>query len=106
MEQIISYLIPAACIAYITYIWTDTNAFYDYFSFSKIFRKIPIIKEYEKSEYQMEFPMFLKQKESFFSKLITCHICLTFWMSVLCFIPLNLNLFVLAYLSLILYNFL
>ncbi len=66
MEQIISYLIPAVCIAYITYIWTDTNAFYDYFSFSKMFRKIPIIKEYEKSEYQMEFPMFLKQKESFF----------------------------------------
>jgi len=106
MEQIINYLIPAVCIAYITYIWTDTNAFYDYFSFSKIFRKIPIIKEYEKSEYQMEFPMFLKQKQSFFSKLITCHICLTFWMSVLSFIPLELNLFVLAYLSLIFYNFL
>ena len=106
MEELIKYLIPAICIAYITHIWLDTNAFYDYFSFSKIFRKIPIIKQYEKAEYQMEFPLFLKQREKFFSKLITCHICLTFWLSMLVFIPLDLNPIVLAYLSLIFYKFL
>lgn len=102
MEELIKYLIPAVCIGYITYIWIDTNAFYSYFS--KIFKKVNLIKEYEKLEYQMEFPLFLKQKENFLSKLITCHICLTFWLSMLIFIPLDLNPIVLAYLSLMVYK--
>jgi len=100
------YVIPSICIAYICYIWIETNAFYDYFSNLKIFKKVPIIKEYERNEHKMDFSLFLQQKQSFFCKLFSCHICLTFWISLLIGLAMCSNPLVLAYLSLILYKFL
>lgn len=108
MENIIyktiNLLFTSMSISYICYIWLNTNAFYDYFSLSKIFKKIPLIKEYENQEFNMDFSMFLAQKNNFLAKLFSCHICLTFWLSVLCYFIFGFNPLCLAFLSLYLYN--
>jgi len=98
------YIIPSICIAYITYVWLNTNVVYEYFSYLKPFKKLKIIKEYENHDFNLELPMFLAQKENFFLKLLTCYICFSFWCSVIYSFICGGNFLVLAFLSIILYN--
>lgn len=81
------FLIKSAAIAYITFIWLNTNAIYDYCKWILI--KFKIFKKYkefsEDQNVNINFPDYLiiNYTDNFICRLITCPICITFWASII-----------------------
>lgn len=78
-------ILISAAIGYITFIWLKTNAFYDYTKI--ILKKAKIFDNYENfknnKQVSINYSDYLIMKKSgFFIKLITCPICVSFWLSV------------------------
>jgi hypothetical protein len=78
-------ILISTVIGYLTFIWLKTNALYDYTYW--ILKKTKIFKEYEEFTIQkqmnLSFPDYIiLKKKTFLSKLITCPICFSFWISV------------------------
>jgi|APCry1669189883_1035261.scaffolds.fasta_scaffold01302_6 hypothetical protein len=62
---------------FILFIWFKTDAFTQYFSFLKPVKRY---KEYRKINCDITFTEYLLLKyPNFFSKLISCDVCLLFW---------------------------
>lgn len=79
------FILISAAIGYITFIWLKTNAFYDYTKI--ILKKTKIFDGYENfknnKQVSINYADYLIMKKSgFFIKLITCPICVSFWLSV------------------------
>lgn len=79
------FILMSAAIGYITFIWLKTNALYDYTNV--ILKKTKIFANYENfknnKQITINYPDYLIMKKSgFFIKLITCPICVSFWLSV------------------------
>ena len=79
------FILISAAIGYITFIWLKTNAFYDYTKL--ILKKTKLFNNYEdlinNKQVALNYPNYLILKRSgFFIKLITCPICVSFWLSV------------------------
>jgi len=79
-------ILKSAAIGYLTFIWLKTNALYDYTNV--ILKKTNLFKKYEsfkaEKNISLNYPDFLILKEKkFFIKLITCPICVSFWISIL-----------------------
>lgn len=81
----------------IVLVWLKTDAFYEYF---KIF-KFKILKDYEKSKQLMtsnNFARFLFiNYNNFFTRLISCVYCLSFWISLVIGCLTNFKYFGLIY---------
>lgn len=78
-------ILISAAIGYITFIWLKTNAFYDYTKI--ILKKTKIFDNYENfknnKQVSINYSDYLIMKKSgFFIRLITCPICVSFWLSV------------------------
>jgi len=99
--NIFNHLIPSITIAYLVYIWTRTNAVYDYILKWNIFNILPFVKSYKTfiETTKIDFNVWLQTDGKFFTKLISCPFCLIFWVS----LPVGLiggyNVFVLAFLA-------
>jgi len=82
-------------------IWLKTDAFYEYF---KIFG-FKLLKEYEKTKQlglNNNFSKFLYiNYNNFFTRLISCVYCLTFWISILLAFLTNLKYFGLIYFTIL-----
>lgn len=62
------------------FLWFKTNFFYEYIKLLKL-NKLNIFQSYEefiKNTY-IYFPVFLGFKSNFFAKLLSCPMCLNFW---------------------------
>ena len=67
-------------VNFLMFIWFNTDAFVDYFSWTKIFFTTSY-KDYSENFKKIPYPDFLFLKNpSFFTKLISCRPCLHFWM--------------------------
>lgn len=106
MDLIYFYLMRCVFISYICFIWLDTNAFYEYILKHKLFNKWSVIKEYKNNAADISFALFLRSREDFVPKLLSCSICTTFWLSVLTSAITGGNIFVLAFFSLVFYRIL
>lgn len=95
-------------------IWLKTNAFYEYIKVLKL-DKIRIIKElFSLEEYEnfvnqakvsVNYSEFLSiTNDDFFAKLVSCPICLTFWMSVAVVFIMPLYFPLVVILTLFIYN--
>jgi len=95
-------------------IWLKTNVFYEYIKVLKL-DKIRIIKElFNLEEYEnfvnqakvsVNYSEFLSiTNDDFFSKLVSCPICLTFWMSVAVVFIMPLYFPLVVILTLFIYN--
>jgi hypothetical protein len=93
-------------ISYVCFIWLNTNAIYDYILKHNLFNRFRIIEEYNNRTADISFVLFLRSKECFWGKLLSCSICLTFWMSVAATVLTGGNTFVFAFFSLIFYRLL
>jgi hypothetical protein len=76
-------------IGYVTFIWINTNAFYEYTKL--ILKPLGIFKGYESFKTErnlaLTFVEYLEtSKDSFCYKVITCPLCLTFWASMILFL--------------------
>jgi hypothetical protein len=86
-------LIKSIGIGYLTYIWINTNAFYDYSKY--LLRKTKFFKGYEnflkEKSLVMTFCEYLaiKKSEKFLIKLISCPLCFSFWASIILFHSFN-----------------
>ena len=95
-------------------IWLKTNAFYEYIKVLKL-DKIRVIKElFSLEEYEnfvnqakvsVNYSEFLSiTNDDFFAKLVSCPICLTFWMSVAVVFIMPLYFPLVVILTLFIYN--
>ena len=82
-------LVFSCSITSILIIWYLTNAFVEYSSLLGL-RKIFVVDRYEEylhnsMNYETTYPQFLKiYSDSFLFKILECHFCLGFWLSVVC----------------------
>lgn len=88
-------------VIFLLFIWFDTDAF---ISYSKIFRlsklfKIDKWEEYRMINPKMDYLNYIRNKHAnFFTKLITCKPCLTFWLVLTsCYFFVNLFYFPMIY---------
>ena len=66
-------------VNFLMFIWFNTDAFIDYFSWTKMF-KMNDYKNYIEQNKKISFPEFLfLQKPNFITKLLSCKPCLHFW---------------------------
>lgn len=85
----VSFLIKTISISYVTYLFLNTNVFYDYFKIG--LRWTGVFSAYEnllnESKIHLNFPDYLRMKcqDKFAAKLFSCPICITFWSSVIIF---------------------
>lgn len=104
MNEIVSSLKIAGIAVTITFVWLRTNAFYEYFKW------LPwkLLRKYEKflHEESVNFAAFLiVYKHHFLIRLITCPVCLLFWLSIFAGLINGVILIPLTYIvSLILYS--
>lgn len=77
----------AAYVSAITLIWLETNVLYEYtkyfFKYDKYEKWIVESLSSEWYEGGIGFSDYIKSKNNFFSKLITCPMCLLFWLCVI-----------------------
>ena len=106
MDLIYFYLFKCVFVSYICFIWLNTNAVYDYILKHKLFNRFRIIEEYNNRAADISFALFLRSRENFVCKLLSCCICITFWMSVITAVITGGNIFVLAFFSLVFYRIL
>ncbi len=98
---LINHVIPAITIAYLVYVWTRTNALYDYILKWNIFNIVPFVKSYKTyiETNMIDFNVWLQTSTSFWSKLISCPFCLIFWASLVTGLLGGYNVFGLAFLA-------
>ena len=79
MGDIDYFISQVMWVNFIMFIWFNTDAFTDYFSWAKIF-KVKDYKNYIQLNRRMTYPDFIFLKNTnFFTKLISCRPCLQFW---------------------------
>jgi hypothetical protein len=75
----------------------QTNFIYEYSKLFKLIKKINLLKEYEDYIYKNNFLKlidFLSLKPNFFFKLLSCPLCLNFWLSLASAILINNILYI------------
>lgn len=79
MGDIDYFISQVMWVNFIMFIWFNTDAFLDYFSWTKLF-KLKDYKEYILKNRKIIYPDFLFiQSPNFFTKLLSCKPCLNFW---------------------------
>ena len=80
-------LFSVACwIAIIDLVWFDSSAFEEYCELlgADKFFKVAAFKEEQKSDFALTYHNYLLLKhDGFFTRLITCQLCTTIWLSIL-----------------------
>lgn len=77
-------ILASSLAAFSLFIWFKTNVVYEYARLFKL-NNIKIFKEYEefiKITY-LDFAEFLGMKSNFICKLVSCPLCLNFWLNIL-----------------------
>ena len=79
---IMALILASSLSAFGLFIWFKTNFLYEYVKLFKL-NKLKLIQEYEAfiKISQLNFSEFLGFKNSFFFKLISCPLCLNFWLN-------------------------
>lgn len=102
-----SIFIISLAVCFVMVVWFKTKAIYEYIKVLNISPKF--IKEFEEEDFD-SLPEYLiaKNSKNFWFKLLSCHYCLSFWISLLfCVLTFNLfNVFAVAFLSIFLYSLL
>lgn len=78
--MILDLIIASSMSAFCIFLWFKTNFFYEYIKALKL-NRLNIIKSYEdfiRNTY-IYFATFLGFKNNFFAKLLSCPMCLNFW---------------------------
>ena len=88
-------------VIFLLFIWFNTDAFISYsklFRLSKLF-KIDMWEQYRMINPKMDYISYIRNKHTnFFTKLITCKPCLTFWFVLIsCYFFINLFYFPMIY---------
>jgi hypothetical protein len=88
-------------VIFLLFIWFNTDAFISYsklFRLSKLF-KIDKWEQYRMINPKMDYISYIRNKHTnFFTKLITCKTCLTFWFVLIsCYFFINLFYFPMIY---------
>ena len=98
---LINHVIPAITIAYLVYIWTRTNALYDFILKWNVFNILPFVKSYKTyiETAKVDFNVWLQTKDSFCAKVLSCPFCLIFWVSLVTGLLGGYNVFALAFLA-------
>lgn len=108
MEQLLEHSYPFA-VSFLLLVWFKTNAFceyLDYFNLGFYFYTSDYKKKSESNEVLLSYPVYLSIYHcSFFTRLLSCPICVSVWLNFLILFPLGkLNcFFVYWWLSLVLY---
>lgn len=84
---LINHVIPAITIAYLVYIWTRTNAIYDFILKWNVFNILPFVKSYKTyiETAKVDFNVWLQTKTVFAPKFLAAHSALSFgrlWLQV------------------------
>ncbi len=86
MEILENILLPSSIVSAMLIVWFKTEAFVEYGSLLGL-SKYLYLSEYkiaQKNDPSLEFPMFLViNNNNFFSRLLSCPLCLGFWLSLL-----------------------
>jgi hypothetical protein len=92
---------------FIIFVWFNTDAFTDYFYWTKKF-KLTEYREYVEMNKRIAYPEFLFLKNpNFFTKLISCRPCFLFWTTIITSFYFGFSSFVFVYLlSYIIYKIL
>tara|TARA_R100000808_G_scaffold24932_1_gene59530 strand:- start:14343 stop:14693 length:351 start_codon:yes stop_codon:yes gene_type:complete len=91
MIDLLYVFVPAAILL----VWFESNAFVEYCKLLQVGLKFFGIDEYKSwQDKGLSYPEFLVVKDNtFFNRLISCPICLNFWLNV-AFIPVYKNLYI------------
>lgn len=103
---LINHVVPAVTIAYIAYVWIQTNAVYEYLLKWKPFSYLPFITAYKKytETVNIDFNVWLKTNNNFISKLLSCPFCFIFWASLGTGLICGQSVFLLAFGAYVLYK--
>tara|TARA_Y100001937_G_scaffold109591_1_gene154406 strand:+ start:32663 stop:33037 length:375 start_codon:yes stop_codon:yes gene_type:complete len=97
LSQFVDVLFLSFCCASVLFIWLETNAFYEYVRYFNLGGTWSYkYEEYKKQNKfsQINLPAYLALSHDCFSvRLITCSICLSFWLNLF----LNLFIFEIVY---------